>query len=233
MFFVNIVGLTGGIATGKTTVSSLFSQLNAAIVDSDEIAKSIVKPGKPAFKRIVATFGEQVLDEEGNLDRQKLGSIIFKDPSARRKLNSITHPKVIFEMIKQTILHWVCLRLVVVWNTPLLIETNLHKLCKSVVVVFAEPEVQLDRLIKRDGLEKDAALDRIYAQMSIHDKCRLADHVVNNNGDLNSTCSQISSVYKKISPSHPLLVRFTRIGLMGFLLWLVYFTSLVVVRMIV
>ncbi|KAL0246174.1 hypothetical protein GEMRC1_007388 [Eukaryota sp. GEM-RC1] len=211
MFFLTLVGLTGGIASGKSTVSSFFGQRGAAVIDSDQIARDIVKPNKPAFKKIVADFGDQVLSPQGDLDRAKLGTLIFQDPEARKRLNSITHPRIIFEMVKQTIFHWLMLRLIVIWDTPLLIETGLHRFCDSVVVVFAEPETQLERLMKRDGLDKDKAMNRIFAQMLLRDKCRLADYVINNNSDLSTTCSQVSNVFCRVYPSHPLLIRICRI----------------------
>ncbi|KAL0213575.1 hypothetical protein RCL1_007201 [Eukaryota sp. TZLM3-RCL] len=223
MQFLSVIGLTGGIATGKTTVSELFAQQGVAIVDSDAIAHSVIQPRKSAYKKIVATFGKSILAPDGTIDRAKLGSIIFNDPEARSKLNSITHPKIIYEMIKQTIFHFLLLRLVIVWNTPLLIETNLHKLCKCVVVVFAEPETQLERLMKRNSLTFEEAISRINAQMLIHDKCRLADFVINNNGDLASTSSQVAVILDKLRSRHWLAQKVFRVFLISAALLPIFF----------
>ncbi|RHY23835.1 hypothetical protein DYB25_008887 [Aphanomyces astaci] len=162
------VGLTGGIATGKSTVSEVFKKFNGVIIDADAIARQVVEPGKPAHTKIVAMFGNDVLNADKTINRPMLGSIIFNNPSKRQALNSCTH-----RIVKQ--------RKLVIFDAPLLFETKLLQyFCGPIIVVACSEAAELQRLMARDSLPEDKALARIKSQMSI--EIKLADVVIDNNG---------------------------------------------------
>ncbi|KAF7331546.1 CoaE-domain-containing protein [Mycena kentingensis (nom. inval.)] len=177
-----VVGLTGGIATGKSSVSNILRAKHVPIIDADVLARQVVEPGTPALAKIVAYFGPEILLPDGSLDRQKLGSIIFADETKRKKLNSIVHPAVRRTMLWGIFKNWLSGSKYCVLDVPLLIEGGLWKLCGKVVVVFCSPEVQLERLMKRDNSSREDASARLNSQFSITDKVLYADHVVDNSG---------------------------------------------------
>ncbi|KAJ7062883.1 CoaE-domain-containing protein [Mycena amicta] len=177
-----VVGLTGGIATGKSTVSNLLKTKQIPLIDADVLARQVVEPGTPGLAKIVAFFGPDILLPDGSLDRKKLGSIIFNDEAKRRKLNSIVHPAVRRAMLWGVVKNWLKGSKYCVLDVPLLVEGGLWKLCGKVVVVFCSPEVQLERLMKRDDSSKEDASARLNSQLSITDKVSYADDVVDNSG---------------------------------------------------
>ncbi|KAJ7250308.1 CoaE-domain-containing protein [Mycena rebaudengoi] len=179
-----VVGLTGGIATGKSSVSSLLKAKHVPVVDADILARQVVEPGTPALAKIVASFGPEVLQQDGSLDRKKLGSIIFNDESKRRKLNSIVHPAVRRAMLWGVVKQWLRGSKYCILDVPLLIEGPMWKLVGKVVVVYCTGEVQLERLMQRDGSSREDALSRLNSQLPIADKVQYADHVVDNSGSL-------------------------------------------------
>ncbi|WP_309121404.1 dephospho-CoA kinase [Paenibacillus sp.] len=190
------VGLTGGIACGKSRVSRMLEARGAAIVDADRIAREVVLPGRPALLDIRETFGEDVIAPDGTLDRKRLGSIVFGDESARRKLEAITHPRIRAEMARQ-MSEWNEKepdRLVVA-DIPLLYESGLDKLYafEDVLVVYVPREVQLERLMARDGMSREDAERRIDAQMPIEEKRKRADVVIDNSGSLAETERQVEA----------------------------------------
>ncbi|TLS48422.1 dephospho-CoA kinase [Paenibacillus antri] len=190
------VGLTGGIACGKSTVSRMLEARGAKIVDADRIARDVVLPGRPALLDIRETFGEDVIAPDGTLDRKRLGSIVFGDESARRKLEAITHPRIREEMARQ-MSEWnekEPERLVVA-DIPLLYESGLDKLYafEDVLVVYVPREVQLERLMARDGMSREDAERRIDAQMPIEEKRKRADVVIDNSGSLAETERQVEA----------------------------------------
>ena len=195
---VKLIGLTGGIASGKTTVAKILEHLGAAVVDADALSREVVEPGRAAWKEIVETFGADVLQPDQTLDRQKLRATIFNNPVARKKLESIIHPRVralAEERIQQ---HAAAGYEVVVYEVPLLFEGNLHEWLRPVILVACSVDIQKQRLQQRDHLSAEAAQKHIDAQMSLEDKRRLADYVVENNGDLESLQRQVDAVLKKI-----------------------------------
>ncbi|TPX30637.1 dephospho-CoA kinase [Synchytrium microbalum] len=199
---MKVVGLTGGIATGKSTVSKhLSSSLHIPIVDADLIARSVVEKGQPALKQIAATFGPDVILPDGTLNREKLGSLVFKDAEARKKLNRITHPHIRMEMLRQLL--WVFLSgsRVLVMDTPLLLESGINKWVHVVVVVYCPDEIQKDRLMKRDNSTAESASQRIASQMPIENKRKLADIVIDNSGRVEDTRDQVNQVFARITPS--------------------------------
>jgi dephospho-CoA kinase len=188
------VGLTGGIACGKSTVSRMFEQRGAHIVDADVIAREVVLPGRPALRQIVREFGESVLNEDGTLHRKRLGEIVFADTASRKKLESILHPSIREEM-KRQIRHWneVDRESLVIVDIPLLYESGLDKLMDfdEILVVYVPREIQLSRLQERDALTLEEAERRLIAQLPIEEKKRRADVIIDNSGSLEETESQV------------------------------------------
>jgi dephospho-CoA kinase len=195
---VKLIGLTGGIASGKSTVAKILRDLGAAIVDADALAREVVAPGHDAWKDIVEQFGTEVLQPDQTLDRQKLRATIFNNPAARKNLESIIHPRVralAEERIKQ---HAAVGYEIVVYEVPLLFEGNLHEWLRPVVLVACNGEIQKQRLQRRDGLDPETAQKHIDAQMSLAEKRRLADYVIENDGSLEDLERQVQAVLDKI-----------------------------------
>lgn len=176
-----VVGLTGGIASGKSTVSEYLQELGASIIDADKIAKELVEKDSPALQEIVAYFGQEILDENGQLRRKCLAELIFNSSIEREKLNSILHPR-IFQRVEEQITLFRTNKIVplIVLDAPLLLETGMQSLVDEVWVVAVKPEVQLTRLMERDGITREAARERIASQMPLAEKIKLADRVIDN-----------------------------------------------------
>lgn len=190
-----IVGLTGGLATGKTTVAKIFKELGAEVVDADIIAREIVRKGTEVFDEIVKVFGEGIIGEEGELDRKKLASIIFCDEEAREKLNMITHPP-IRKRIVEEIARLKESKRIIVLDVPLLIEAGFSDLVDVVVVVSAGEEEQIRRVMKRDGIKREEALLRIRSQLPLQSKLDAADYVIDNSGPLDRTRMEVRRVWR-------------------------------------
>jgi dephospho-CoA kinase len=192
-----IIGLTGGIASGKSTVSKIIMELGLPVVDADLIAREVVGNGQPAYHKIVDAFGEKVIDHEGNLNRELLGSIVFNDEQKRQQLNGIVHPEV-RKMMLQKAEHYIESGAEhVVLDIPLLFESKLTHMVEKVLLVYVDFEIQLARLITRNSLSKDEALVRIKSQMPLKEKISLADEVINNNGSLSETKEQLITVLNR------------------------------------
>ncbi|GAX89498.1 dephospho-CoA kinase [Effusibacillus lacus] len=194
-----IVGLTGGIATGKSTVSQMFRELGAPIVDADVIARTVVEPGRPAWRDIVSHFGEDILLSDRTIDRPKLGGIVFSNAAERDKLNRIVHPRVRKEAGRQVAEY---LRKdpnrPVIQDVPLLIETGLYRQMDKVILVYVDEQTQLHRLMERDGVSEKEAMKRIRAQMPIEDKKSYADYVIDNRGGLDQTRRQVMRIWEEL-----------------------------------
>ncbi|XP_010899517.1 dephospho-CoA kinase domain-containing protein [Esox lucius] len=220
-----LVGLTGGIASGKSTVSSLLRELGCPIIDADVVARQVVEPHSPAYFRIVKHFGPEILLENGEIDRQKLGGLIFANGEKRRLLNSITHPEIHKAMLKQILFYFIRGYRYVVLDVPLLFETRrLTRFLHHTVVVYCDPATQLSRLMLRDGLTQEQAEQRIAAQMPLNEKRGLASHVVENSGSREDTQRQVLRLHTKLEDSVEfLLVRAIAVaaaaGLGGLLLY--------------
>jgi dephospho-CoA kinase len=195
---VKLIGLTGGIASGKSTVAKILAGLGAAIVDADALAREVVEPEREAWHEIVESFGPKVLQGDRTLDRQKLRAIIFNNPAARQKLESIIHPRVRALAEKRIAQHAATGHSLVVYEVPLLFEGKLHEWLRPVVLVACNPEVQKRRLQQRDGIDAEAAERHIAAQMSLEEKRRLADYIIDNDGDLAELERQVQAVVEKI-----------------------------------
>ncbi|MBD8500219.1 dephospho-CoA kinase [Paenibacillus arenosi] len=186
------IGLTGGIASGKSTVSQLFVQYGARLVDADRIAREVVLPGSAVLEQIAERFGSEMLLPDGTLDRKRLGEIIFQDPVERRALEQITHPAIRKQMMDQMKQYELedPKRLVVV-DVPLLYESGLDELFQEVVVVYVPASIQLERLKERDRLTEEEAYTRIRTQMSLEEKRERADWIIHNDKDRTETERQV------------------------------------------
>jgi len=187
---VIVAGLTGGIATGKSTVSNFLSDAGARIIDADKIAREVVEQGKPAYEEIRAFFGEEILLPNGDIDRERLGDIIFNDSDKKKHLDAIVHPRV-FERSAALIAEIEASEpdAVVILDIPLLLEANMDRDLAEVIVVYVPEELQLQRLIARDGIDEKAAMARIRSQMPIEEKRKRATLVIDNSGS-RSACRQ-------------------------------------------
>ena len=195
---MKLVGLTGGIASGKSAVAQILARLGAAIVDADVLSREVVAPGHEGWKEIVATFGREVLQADQNLDRQKLRTLIFNNPDARKQLEAIIHPRVRALAERRIREHGEAGSAVVVYEVPLLFEGNLQEWLRPVILVACNVDIQRQRLQRRDGLDAAAAQKHIDAQMSLEDKRKLADYVIENDGSLADLESQVRAVLAKI-----------------------------------
>src|SRR5258708_4595465 len=197
---MKVLGLTGGIGSGKSMVASMFAQLGADVIDADQLARDVVEPGQPALVEIATAFGRDVLLADGRLDRGKLGRIIFADPVARGKLNAITHPR-IRERIDAEIAARGSRRGVLVVDIPLLYENDRTRTVETVIVVWVDSKTQLRRLNERDGLTEEEARQRIAAQMPLDEKRARADVVIDNSGSRENTRRQVEAIYRRDAPT--------------------------------
>lgn len=179
---MRLIGLTGGIASGKTSVAEILERLGAAVVDADRLAREIVEPGEEALCRIAETFGARVLHCDGTLNRAALGEIVFADPAARRTLEEITHPAIRRRADERLAALGEAGEETVFYVAPLLIEVGIASRMDEVWVVYLDRETQLARLMARDGLDRAAAESRIAAQMPMEEKKRLGRIVIDNRG---------------------------------------------------
>ncbi|MDQ0882804.1 dephospho-CoA kinase [Peribacillus sp. V2I11] len=189
-----IIGITGGIASGKSSVSLYLQELGFTIVDADLASRAVVEPGEEAYHQVVKAFGEDILLMDGNIDRVKLGSIIFHDEEKRLLLNGIVHPAVRNWMRLKTEAALSSGEETVFMDIPLLFESKLTFMVEKTLLVYVDEQVQLQRLMNRNGLSETEALARINSQMPLADKKALADAVIDNNGDINETKTQVKSI---------------------------------------
>ncbi|QYF84640.1 dephospho-CoA kinase [Brevibacterium sp. PAMC21349] len=189
-----IIGITGGIASGKSTVSLYLQELGFTIVDADLASRAVVEPGEEAYHQVVKAFGEDILLTDGNIDRVKLGSIIFNDQEKRLLLNGIVHPAVRNWMRLKTKAALSSGEETVFMDIPLLFESKLTFMVDKTLLIYVDEQVQLERLMNRNGLSETEALARINSQMPLADKKALADAVIDNNGDINETKRQVKAI---------------------------------------
>ncbi len=192
------VGLTGGIGSGKSAVSALLASYGAAIIDADLIAREVVAPGSPGLARVVQAFGNQLLLPDGSLDRAALGRLVFPDPTALAELNGIVHPLVrerTLELIDQAERSGAR---VVIHDLPLLVENGLAATYDVVVVVAADPQTQLDRLVRLRGMDEGDARARMTAQVPLADKLAVATYVVHNDGPLDQLAPQVEALWRDL-----------------------------------
>jgi dephospho-CoA kinase len=194
-----ILGVTGGIATGKSSVTRLFRAMGFPVVNADELAREVVAPGTGTLNEIVAQFGSAVLLDDGSLDRERLSQLIFSDDAARSRLNKITHPA-IAKLAETRLAELVANGAkFVVYEAPLLYEAGAENRVDKVLVVTADADVQKKRLMKRDGIDAQTAELRINAQMPLADKVSRADFVVDNSESLSETSRQVKALCHELA----------------------------------
>ena len=194
-----LVGLTGGVATGKSTVAKIFKRCGAVVIDADELARRVVEPGKPAWRDIVKLFEKTVFNPDRSLDRQALGSIVFRNRAKLRQLEHIIHPRVARE--QQKLVRRVAKRnphAVVIYEVPLLFEAGVDKRVDQTIVVTADRKTQISRLKKRNGLSRTEALRRISNQMPLAKKIQRADHVLNGTLSPPSLRKQVGQLFEHL-----------------------------------
>lgn len=192
-----IIGLTGGIASGKSTVSNMLSDRGFTIVDADLAARVVVEPGEEAYGMVISAFGKEILAENGSINREKLGSIIFHDEEKRKLLNGIVHPAVREKMNDWKEDALAAGKNTIIYDIPLLFESKLTHLVNRSIVVMVDEKVQLQRLLARNKLTEMEAKARIASQLPLRDKIGLADAVIDNNGSLDETEQQVDQLIKK------------------------------------
>ena len=195
---MKLVGLTGGIASGKSTVAKILERLGAAVINADALSREVVEPGKDAWKEIIDAFGAGVLQPDQSLDRQKLRTVIFNDSDGRKKLEAIIHPRVRALAEEKIREHAVAGYSIIVYEVPLLFEGNLHEWLRPVILVACDVDTQRARLQERDRLTQTEAQKHIDAQMSLTERRRLADYVIENDGSLADLEQQVRAVVEKI-----------------------------------
>ncbi len=201
---MRLIGLTGGIASGKSLVASLFRSLGATVLSADEAARDVVGPGSEALQEIVQAFGPEMICPGGTLDRQRLGNLIFRDPSARTRLNAIMHPRIHHILAaKLEGLRTANGPAIAIVEIPLLLDTATRGYLDmdGVIVVAVDVETQLARLMSRDGLIREGAEERLRAQRPLAEKVREADWVIDNSGSLAQTREQVDALWHELQKS--------------------------------
>jgi len=193
-----VVGLTGGIASGKSTVSLMFREAGIPVICADELAHEVVKPGSAALDEIRRTFGDEFIDSDGNLNRAAMARLVFKDKNKRQDLESIIHPRVAEEQRKLIRQFAVQGHNIVVVDVPLLYESGLEDSFDMILVAYVPPEVQIQRLIARDQATDKEARSRLDAQLPIEKKKRLAGRIIDNTGPVEHTREQVLGIIKEL-----------------------------------
>jgi len=193
------VGLTGGIASGKSTVSRIFASFGAKVLDADEVAREVLLPGQTAWTRLRQAFGQEFFRPDGTVKRKQLRKLVFADPEKRNQLNSIVHPEVIKEINRRSeILSSSVKTGVLLVDVPLLLEVGVANRFEKVVVVYVSESVQINRLQQRDGISEEEAKQALKAQMTLSKKVEQADYVIDNSGTLEETRSQVEKVWEEL-----------------------------------
>ncbi|MCP9471962.1 MAG: dephospho-CoA kinase [Nitrospira sp.] len=193
-----LVGLTGGVATGKSTVASMFKRCGAVVIDADALARSVVEPGKPAWREIVKSFGKTVLNPDRTINRRVLGGIVFRDPEQLRRLERIVHPRV--SRAQRRLVRSAFARdprAVVVYDVPLLFEAGIERTVDHIIVVSADRDIQIARLQNRDGLSRADAIRRIKSQMPLAKKRRLADFVLDGTMSKHALFRRVKTLFQR------------------------------------
>ena len=194
-----IVWLTGGMCTGKSTVASMFQELGCLIIDADQVARKLVEPEAPAWRRIVKVFGKDILNKDKTLDRKKLAGIIFEDTAKRKLLNSILHPLIIRE--EERIVKEAASKgdhKIAIVSAALMIEAGTYKRFQKIIVVWCTKEIQVERIMKRENVTRKEALQRWSAQLSSQEKKRYAHYLINTSGPFTETRKQVVQIYEKL-----------------------------------
>lgn len=194
---MTLIGLTGGIGSGKSTIARRFAEHGAHIVDADKIAREVVEPGKPALAEIIAHFGSGVLNSDGTLNRGALGEIVFTHASEREILNSIVHPAV--QRRTTELFREAPVGSVVVYDVPLLVEANPTYSFDAIVVASAPEGVRVERLMEHRGMLESEAISRIQSQASEEERLKIAHHIIDTSGDINHTYAQVDALWNQLA----------------------------------
>jgi dephospho-CoA kinase len=197
---VYIIGLTGGIASGKSTVAAMLERLGVPVIDADRLAREVVEPGEPAHTEIISAFGETILDPDRTINRPRLAQIVFADPEARRRLEAITHPAIrraAEERLAQLTRSGAT---VAIYMAPLLIEAGATSRVNEIWVVYVDRETQLERLMRRDGMSRADAQARLDAQMPMEEKRRHGRVVIDNRGPVAETERLVAEIWERERP---------------------------------
>jgi dephospho-CoA kinase len=189
-----VIGLTGSIATGKSTVAEMFKELSIPVIDADLLAREVVEPGEEAYTNIIEHFGDTILQADRTLDRKRLGEIVFSDEEKRKDLNGIIHPAIRKRMLEQRDALIKKGEACIVLDIPLLFESELEHFVDKTLVVYLNEKTQLERLMKRNELSKEEALQRISSQIPVKEKAQRANEVIDNNGTKEETFMQLKEV---------------------------------------
>ena len=195
---VRVIGLTGGIACGKSTVAAILAELGAPIVDADRLARDVVAPGSEGLEEIRAAFGDDMIRPDGTLDRTRMAERVFADNAARKTLEAITHPRIARASAERMAELAQAGHLAAIYEAALLVENRIHERLAGLIVVSLPEPIQLERLRARDGLELEAAVARIRAQLPLADKIAVATWVVDNAGTLDQTRTQVEAIWREI-----------------------------------
>jgi dephospho-CoA kinase len=194
-----IVGLTGGVASGKTMLSQALKEEGAYIIDADQIAKELVQPQQPAWNEIIREFGEDILQEDGSIHRKKLAAQVFADSKKRKRLNQILHPRIKEEMDRRTqAIGQKDPEAIVVIDAPLIVELGDHREMDKLIVVISTQTQQVERLKERDGINPEEALKILSSQMPVEEKVKWADFVIRNEGSLEETKKRVKEVFQEL-----------------------------------
>lgn len=193
-----VVGLTGGICSGKSTVTAMFRRLGATVIDADQVAHELVEPDQPLFETVASAFGREIVGADGRIDRRRLGAIVFADPKVRKRLEAILHPAIIEECERRIRQAEVSGTAVCLLDAALLIESGWHARFDAVILVEASEAIRLDRLVESKGLSQDEAMLRIRSQMPQYEKRRHAHYVIENDGALEATERQVKAVWEQL-----------------------------------
>ncbi len=194
-----VVGLTGGIGSGKSTIARLFADEGVPVVDADQVAREVVEPGTPGLDAVVQRFGPEILAPDGTLDRKKLGERVFADEGARRELEAILHPRIAQASMQRFAQLASEGHPYAIYEAALLVENGSHRMMSALVVVTASERTQLARVVARDGLSEAEAEARIAAQLPLEDKVRVADYVIENDGSLEQARARTREVHRALS----------------------------------
>lgn len=196
-----IIGLTGGIVSGKSTVARMFKDLGAKIVDADKLGHQVILPQGAAWKRIIKTFGKDILQKDQTINREKLGKIVFANQDLLKKLNKITHPEII-KLIKKEISlakdNSKEEKKILIIDAALIYETKIDRLMDKIIVVYLDEEEQLKRLIKRNNLSEKEALQKIKSQIPLKEKIEIADYAIDNSNSLDKTREQVEKIWENL-----------------------------------
>jgi dephospho-CoA kinase len=194
---MTLIGLTGGIGSGKSTIARRLAEHGAHIIDADQIAREVVEPGTPALADIIAHFGERVLNADGTLNRSVVGEIVFTDAADRAVLNSIVHPAV--QRRTRELFAESSAESIVVYDVPLLVEANPSYSFDAIVVASAPESIRVERLMEHRGMLESEALSRIQSQAPEEERLKIANHVIDTSGDINHTYAQVDALWHQLA----------------------------------